>query len=175
MFRAFLNSGYILQAAPLKVMPVKHSESSMTCFHHKRNTHRPSSCTRPAVDNLQHPGHYIHWRKWPQAAIPGPALWSLLQRPQSSQHGRRGPRQHQSERQCAAGGRRADWQGRGTNHHVSATRDVHHIHWDHHHTFHHNHPQTTLTTYHSGKAGGRSPCVFQCPCYPERLRTTGYI
>lgn len=115
----------------------------------------PTSCTRPAADNLQHPGHYLHRRQRPEATLPGPALRPLLQRPQSPQHGRRGPRQHQGERQRAAGGRRAGQQGRSTHHHLGAAGDVHHLYRDHHHALHHDHPQTALTTHYSGKTDGR--------------------
>lgn len=112
----------------------------------------PPSCTRPAADNLQHPGHYFHRWKRPEAALPRPALRPLLQRPQSPQHGRRRPRQHQSERQREAGGRCASQQRRCTHHHLSATGDVHHLYRDHDHPVHHDHSQAALTTYHSGKA-----------------------
>ncbi len=127
------------------------------------------SCDRPATDNLQHPGHYLHRRKRPEATLPGPALWPLLQRPQSPQHGRRGPRQHQGERQRAAGGRRAGQQGRGAHHHLGATWDVHHLYWDHHHALHHDHPQTALTAHYPGKADGwwerrRDVYASECAC-----------
>lgn len=112
----------------------------------------PSSCVRPATDNLQHPGHNLHRRERPEAALPGPALWSLLQWPQSSQYGRRRTRQHQSERQRSAGGWRAGQQGCGTHNHLSATWDVHHLYWDHHHPVDHHHPETPLHTYYSGTA-----------------------
>lgn len=111
-------------------------------------------CARPAADNLQHPGNYLHRRERPEATLPGPALRSLLQRPQSPQHGRRGPRQHQGERQRAAGGRRAHQQGRGAHHHLGAAGDVHHLHRDHHHALHHDNPQTALATNYSGECGG---------------------
>lgn len=116
---------------------------------------------RPAADNLQHPGHHLHRRERPQTALPGPALRPLLQRPQGPQHGRRGPRQHQGERQRATGGRRADQQGSGAHHHLGATRDVHHLHWDHHHAVHHHHPQAALTTDYPGRTVGQEEWVVQ--------------
>lgn len=118
--------------------------------HTRINT--PPSLTRPAADNLQHPGHYLHRGERPEAALPGPALRPLLQRPQSPQHGRRGPRQHQGERQRAAGGRRAGQPGRGAHHHLGASGDVHHLHRDHHHPVHHHHQETALAPHHSGTA-----------------------
>lgn len=115
---------------------------------------------RPAADNLQHPGHHLHRREQPEAALPGPALRPLLQRPQGSQHGRRGPRQHQGERQRAAGGRRSNQQGRGPHHHLGAARDVHHLHWDHHHAVHHDHPQAALATNHPGTSADQLLAVM---------------
>lgn len=124
--------------------------------------YRPSLRARPAADNLQHPGHDLHRRKRPEATLPGSALRPLLQRPQSPQHGRWGPRQRQGERQCAAGGRCAGDPERRTHHHLGAAGDVHHLYWDHHHALHYDHAQTAFTTHHSGKAGNM--CASVCMC-----------
>lgn len=108
--------------------------------------------TRPAADHLQHPGHYLYRWERPEATLPGSALRPLLQRAEGPQHGRRGPRQHQGERQRAAGGRCSHQPGRHAHHHLRAPRDVHHLHRDHHHPVNYNHPKAALPTHYSGTA-----------------------